>query len=240
MKYYINYCLIIIFLVTTGCSKSEDNPVNTNAKGTISGTIKNAFTNQPVAGVKVTLTQTSTKAVTDNNGAFTFSDVAEGTYSITTADAGYKTATVVNIAVTKGNTTAANASIQPFVWKIPNSDNNATVALPMSTNPNINGVTLAAGDVIGCFYDSLGSAACAGYTEIAASMSTAIPVAVWGDDGSTSGKKEGFSNGDAISWKVKRKSDGKIFDATATYKDGTGTYSSNGTYVITKFTVITE
>lgn len=240
MKQLSLFSLLIITVLVFGCSKSEDSPVGGDSKGNINGVIKNSSTNQPVAGVKVTLTQTSAKTVTDNNGSYSFTGLAEGTYTITASDAGYKTASVANIAVTKGGTATANSSIVQLVWKTASTDNNATVAIPTSLNLNINGVALTAGDAIGCFYDSLGSIACSGFTEISSTTVTAIPVTVWGDDGVTSGKKEGFASGDVINWKVKRKSDGKVFDATALYKTGTGSYQANAIYEITKFTIVTE
>ena len=240
MRYITICCMVSASLLLTGCSKSDDNPVNnnTNTKGGISGSVKNAISSTALAGIKVTLTQTGAKTTTDNSGSYSFTNLDAGTYSITITDAGYKTLTNSNIQVTAGNTATSNALIQPYIWKTANSDNNATVALPLSINPNINDTPLTAGDAIGCFYDSLGTTACAGYSEL--TSASAVAITLWGDDGATSGKKEGFSAGDAIVWKVKRKSDGKVFDAAATYKTGSGTYQANALYEITKLTISAE
>jgi hypothetical protein len=234
------FLVAITLVLSAGCKKSDDNPVSEDAKGSISGNIKNSVSNQPVAGVKITLTQTSEKTVTDNSGNFTFANVQSGTYSIAVSDPGYKAITLTNISVSKGQTAGVNSSIQPYTWGSNNSDNNAIAAIPLALIPNVNGAPLSVGDAIGCFYDSLGIPACSGFIAIASTTDLAVPITIWGDDASTSGKKEGFAAGDVLTWKIKRQSDGKVFDANVTYKGSLTKYQSNATYEITQFSIITE
>lgn len=116
-------------------------------------------------------------------------------------------------------------------WKTVNTGNSHTVIIPMVCNPMILGVPLQAGDYIGVFYDSAGVPKCAGFDTW--SGSTNISVAAFGDDPTTSAK-DGLAAGEAFNWKIFRASDGRIFDAEATYVPvgglitNTDLYSSNG------------
>jgi hypothetical protein len=238
VKKYSIGLIAIIFTILVGCSKSSDNTVTpTNTQGTISGIITDASTNQPITGITVTNSQSSQSAVTDAKGAYSFS-VAVGTYTVSIADAGYKAATL-SVTVTAGNTSAGNLSITPFFWKKPKTNGNATYAIRTTANPTIDGTALQAGDLVGAFYDSTGTGilGCAGYSSW--TVSSNIAVTVWGDDNTTT-EKEGFASGDAIQWKIKRSSDGKVFNATATYESGTGAYSANGTIILSSLKAVSK
>lgn len=235
MKKYYFSLIVILAIWTTGCSKSDDSPVANETKGSISGVIKEASTNQPVAGLQVLNNQSNTSTITDNTGSFSFQKVADGTYTITVSDPGYKTCTISNVTVSNGNSATANATIKAITWKNKNAAEGAVIVLPLTVNPSIKGVPLSTGDLVGCFYDSLGSVACSGFTAWDAAKN--LGVTIWGDDALTSQDKEGFTSGETLKWKVKRASDGKVFDATATYSGGKSTYSANGTFEITAFTI---
>lgn len=225
-------------IIIAGCSKDDSPTPPTEETGTISGKITNSINNQAIAGVKVKFKNVS--ALTDNSGSYTLSNLAAGTDSLVVYEPGYQTKTVKNVTVTKGNTTTINASTTLIAWVTKSTDNTANAALPLSLNPSIKGVALTNGDVIGCFYDSLGTPACCGFTALSAGNTVAVPVTIWGDDSFTSDKKEGMKSGETIKWKVKRQSDGKVFDATATYKSGVSVYQINGIYEISGFSIIAD
>ncbi len=60
----------------------------------VSGTITNATTGQPVAGANVSLTPSNaTPTITSSSGAYAFSSIANGSYTLTVKDPGYPTFT---------------------------------------------------------------------------------------------------------------------------------------------------
>lgn len=90
-------------------------------KGTLSGQVTNAVTNQPIANVQVYAdggaNQTFT-TMTDGSGNYTMK-IMPGTYNMTAGPQlpGYPTAATANsIGVTAGNTTVQNFQLQPAVY----------------------------------------------------------------------------------------------------------------------------
>ncbi len=110
-------------------------------------------------------------------------------------------------------------------WNFSRTDISHVISIPVSSNPDINGIPLKPGDYVGVFYDSSGVYACAGY--ITWDGSDNQPLTVWGDDILTS-EKEGFEQGESFLWKFKRNSDGINFNAEAEYYFGPSIFQVNG------------
>lgn len=110
-----------------------------------------------------------------------------------------------------------------------NTGNNATVAIPVSSNPSVNGEPLRTGDEIGAFTpDGL----CVG-----AVVWTGVNLAltVWGDDDQTQAI-DGMRPGETISYRVwKKDMDTEYPNVTVTYALGNGRYAVNGLYTIATF-----
>jgi hypothetical protein len=112
-----------------------------------------------------------------------------------------------------------------------NTGNNCTVALPLSANPSVKGVALAAGDEIGAF-SSLGL--CAGAV-VWQNANTAITV--WADDQFTSAI-DGMQAGDTIRYRIWKKSENKEYSAVSvSYSSGNGVFQIDGINVISKMNV---
>ncbi|MGG0853609.1 carboxypeptidase regulatory-like domain-containing protein, partial [Metabacillus fastidiosus] len=84
--------------------------------GSITGTVTNALTSTPLAGATVQLLNNQgvslDSKVTDSNGAYTFSGLAPGQYSVKANAPQFGTNTVSSF-VTSNNTTTTNIALQP-------------------------------------------------------------------------------------------------------------------------------
>lgn len=68
------------------------------------------------------------------------------------------------------------------------------------------------GDVVGVFYDSLGSLGCAGFNTWVDGQNMAI--SAWGDDDFTP-EKDGMALGEPFKWKIWKKAENTVYDAVA-------------------------
>ena len=155
----------------------------------------------------------------------------------------YPAKSALSITAENDNSTTSAHSvrvIQP--WYFTNTGVSHTVIVPTNANPMIDGTPITAGDVIGVFYDSLGTQACAGYDVWTGTSNVAI--AVFGDDATTPAK-DGLSSGETIRWKIWRQSDAHVFVATASYVSlgglggivsDTSKYSINGISAVSGLT----
>ncbi|MBN2355618.1 choice-of-anchor D domain-containing protein [candidate division KSB1 bacterium] len=128
---------------------------------------------------------------------------------------------------------AKTAASLPSHWNFAsNTGNSATIVLPTSANPNIDGTPLANGDYIGVFNPS---GLCCGHRQWqGANMS----ITAWGDNDQTGGVIDGFQAGEDIHYRVYRLSEAKEWTIVMTgYSQGTGKYSANGFMVLDKFDV---
>ncbi|MCF8371497.1 MAG: choice-of-anchor D domain-containing protein [Bacteroidales bacterium] len=99
-------------------------------------------------------------------------------------------------------------------WTVVNTGINHSLFIPSSVVPQINNSPVAIGDFVGIFFtDSLGGIHCGGYE---AYTGQNILVTAWCDDDQTS-IKDGFSTGEAFSWKIWHASNGQEYNAVATY-----------------------
>jgi hypothetical protein len=125
---------------------------------------------------------------------------------------------------------AKETTILPDAWNFTaNTGNSASILLPTSANPNIDGVPLQNGDYIGVFTPA---GLCCGWKQWA---ETNTSITVWGDDDQTT-EVDGFQTGETISYHVYRTSESKEWDYVAvTYSTGTGNYAANALMVLSQF-----
>ena len=134
-----------------------------------------------------------------------------------------------------------NVSIEKLLPVLPdhwtfteNTGNSATVVLPISVNPNIEGTPLLSGDYIGVFTEA---GLCCGY-EMWNNQN--ISITVWGDNDQTRAV-DGFTGGEMIDYRVCRLSERKEWNNVAvSYSQGSGLYSGNAYMVLSKFDVFNE
>ena len=119
-----------------------------------------------------------------------------------------------------------------FTYKS-NTGNNASIGIPLSANPNVNGQPLAAGDEIGVFTpDGL----CVGAVVWNGEKNVAF--AVWGNDSMTD-EIDGLQPGEEMHFRVWRQSTGREYDQiTLEYSEGNGVYAVNGIYVVSKLNAV--
>jgi hypothetical protein len=114
-------------------------------------------------------------------------------------------------------------------WTFVNTGNTHTVIFPLSGYYSIRNAPLKAGDFIGVFFDSSGTAVCAGFEQWTGTGN--IAVSAFGDDPTTP-TKDGFATGEAFTWKVCRPDSGAIYDVDATYLLVGGVITHTGTFAV--------
>ncbi len=106
--------------------------------GTLTGTVTDSLTGQPVQGATVSTSPGSYSAVTNSNGQYTISSVAADTYTVSASKTNYYTRQVNGIVITPGGTTTCNISMQPEPGTISgfvkDSSNNPISGATVSTN----------------------------------------------------------------------------------------------------------
>lgn len=98
------FILVLLSLLLGGC---EQEKLDYEEKGSISGRTFNAETEQAIANVTVTTEPASEAVVTDDSGNFTISSVKSGEVMVTAQRKNYRTATL-NVFVGKDETTEVN------------------------------------------------------------------------------------------------------------------------------------
>ncbi len=83
--------------------------------GKLSGTIKDANTNQPLPGATVLLQGTTTGAATDADGHYVVIGIAPGTYSVQISSVGYTTQVIQNVIISGVRTTTLDVSLSQEV-----------------------------------------------------------------------------------------------------------------------------
>jgi hypothetical protein len=113
-----------------------------------------------------------------------------------------------------------------------NTGNNATVAIPTSANPSINGTSLANGDEIGAFTPA---GLCVGAV-VWSGTNTALTV--WGDNDLTPAV-DGMVAGEQISFRVwDQSSSTEYATVNVTYSQGNGSYAVNALYVLSSLSAV--
>jgi|GEM_PF-3556055 len=107
--------------------------------GTITGTVTDATSGQPVANVNVVTNPGGYTATTTTAGVYTMNNVPEGVYELTFTKTGYNTLTIPNVTVVCGQTTTQNAQMTQTTGTI-----TGTVTDMVSGNPIV-GASVQAG-----------------------------------------------------------------------------------------------
>jgi hypothetical protein len=80
----------------------------------LSGTVRDAWTNQPISGANVTASGPTTLSVLTNAGGQYSLNLPSGTYSVTARKARYIGQTVPGVVVNSGATTTLDFWLEPF------------------------------------------------------------------------------------------------------------------------------
>ncbi|MBN1349535.1 choice-of-anchor D domain-containing protein [candidate division KSB1 bacterium] len=120
----------------------------------------------------------------------------------------------------------------PANWNFKSSTgNSASVVLPTSANPNIDGVPLQNGDYIGVFTPA---GLCCGWKQWAGAN---ISITAWGDDDQTT-QVDGFKTNEELKYRVYRSASTKEWEfVTVAYSQGTGKYTKDALMILSKFDV---
>ncbi len=180
----------------------------------------------------------------NSSGRYLINRILPGYHTLKATKAGYDTMSLIVDAQNDLDATAnfyirkeedaPPADTSKVVWTYTNTGSNHIVSIPVSISPTVYGDPLLPGDMIGVFYDSLGTDACAGYAVWDGSSN--LPLAVWGDDNTTN-EKDGLTSGETFKWKIRRISNLKTYDATATFSSGNDFFVSNGLSILSSLKV---
>ena len=105
MKKFILFFSVLAALICSSCVKPEP-----DIWGSISGVVKDAQSNQPIEGVKVTVTATGASQITNSDGQFTFDNLDATEYSLSFEKSGYLTRTQ-KVTVLAGETATAQVQL---------------------------------------------------------------------------------------------------------------------------------
>lgn len=86
MKKIGNLIILLVVLICTACE-----PMQVDFFSTVCGTVVDADTTDPLAGVSVILSPTGKNAITGADGYFEFSDLEALQYTVTVQKTGYST-----------------------------------------------------------------------------------------------------------------------------------------------------
>jgi hypothetical protein len=115
----------------------------------------------------------------------------------------------------------------PSSWAYRSSTGkNCVIGMNTEINPKIGSQPFQSGDAVGVFFKRNDSLICAGYT-VWHEQNTAITV--WGDDNQTT-MKDGFAEGEKMTFKVWHSRAGNEFLATAEFHQGPTVYATNGIF----------
>ena len=89
--------LFLLFILSVNFNTLHAQPV-----GSLTGTVTDKYTLQPLAGASVKLSDGQT-VITDSSGRFSFPGLNVGTYGLTITSVGYKENLLFNLVVTSGN-----------------------------------------------------------------------------------------------------------------------------------------
>jgi type 1 fimbria pilin len=91
-KLAITIITVMISAVLFMAAAAFEGDVTQERTATLTGTVVDADMQEGVEGAEVTLAETDQTATTDEFGTFSFSDLEEGTYTITVSAEGYSNA----------------------------------------------------------------------------------------------------------------------------------------------------
>jgi len=112
---------VFLLMLVIGCkgSKGSAGPAGDKGdpgipavdKGSISGTVKDAATDNPIEGATVETSPVTSTAITNSTGAFIISNAPIGVYSVTATKSGYVVYTLTGVGVAAGGTTSVSLVI---------------------------------------------------------------------------------------------------------------------------------
>jgi len=118
----MNYLLFLAIVLgvasfSTGVAQTPDTTATTSARGTgsITGTVLDGETGQPVVGSSVRVVDTRLGGVAGSAGSFTVARVPAGVYRLTCTSVGFHQQTLTDIVVKPGRTTAVEFSLSRSV-----------------------------------------------------------------------------------------------------------------------------
>lgn len=115
MKQKISLIILALLILLPSCkspsSPSSPDTDGVTTTGTISGTVTDANTGNPIAGASVSTQPTTLLVTTDAQGRFSISNVTPGSYTVTASASGYFDESA-NITVTAGQTSTADLALQ--------------------------------------------------------------------------------------------------------------------------------
>jgi formylglycine-generating enzyme len=129
---------------------------------------------------------------------------------------------------TVGFRCVADPTVSLPPWKYRRTGASHAIIVPFGANPNVRGISLAADDYVGVFYDSSGALACAGYERWSGTAD--IAVSVYGDDSSTA-VKDGLANGELFKWKIFKAGEFTVYDAVVAYDPVGGPVKNTNAFV---------
>ncbi|MDX1624634.1 MAG: carboxypeptidase-like regulatory domain-containing protein, partial [Gemmatimonadota bacterium] len=91
---------------------------DTEETGSISGTVTNSETGEPIVGALVGTSPATTTSLTDASGNFTISNVATGSYAVTASKEGFESNSTT-VSVSEGATATANIPLDPITVDVP-------------------------------------------------------------------------------------------------------------------------
>lgn len=109
---WVSFSCLLFFML--GFSSCENNKVEDDTLGTISGVVKKGSNAEAMEGVSITTNPPSSAPITDVNGNFILENVPVGDVVVTSKKEGYKNA-VYNVAVQAGQNTPATIVMEEVI-----------------------------------------------------------------------------------------------------------------------------
>ncbi|POY34801.1 ferric aerobactin receptor [Solitalea longa] len=104
MNYFKHFYFLLLFLILSSGVFAQN--------GTIKGTVNDEYTNEPLAGVTVSIQKLNKAAVTDSLGRFSISNLAPGLYNLSFSFLGYKPKTEMEVQVTNARVALVNIVLE--------------------------------------------------------------------------------------------------------------------------------
>jgi TonB-linked SusC/RagA family outer membrane protein len=101
-----------------GASGTSQDRASRPLQGTITGTVTDSVSGEPLPGVNVVISGTTQGTATGPEGTFTISNVEPGTYDLQASFVGYATKTAENIEVTEGQVTEVNFALTQAAYQL--------------------------------------------------------------------------------------------------------------------------
>ncbi|RIJ33970.1 carboxypeptidase-like regulatory domain-containing protein [Pontibacter oryzae] len=133
LKTALPFKLVVLFLLILGFTACNEDTIEPNGEGVLSGQVLDSDTNAPLSGISISTSPATTALITDANGMFIISDITAGDYTITAKKSGFKTESVT-VAVKNGKETKATILLSesnegddvPGLPTEPSPENNAS------------------------------------------------------------------------------------------------------------------